>query len=213
MSIAKTSRPALTPIDIQLENIIKGCKGANRESQRRFYEYFYVFSYKACIFYCQSKEEAKQAVNEGFLKVFRYLLNINSRFDKSETAVKSWIKKIMIYAAIDHYRKNLKNSFVNEMNDHPFEFVGVEQNAIDKLSYDEVIELVQQLSPAFRIVFALYVIHGFNHDEIAEELNITAETSRSNLAKARQHIQKMLEPKLLPDTPHLEQRNKIMCEA
>jgi RNA polymerase sigma-70 factor, ECF subfamily len=213
MSIAKTSRPVLTPVDIQLENIINGCKAANRESQQSFYKYFYVFSYTACIFYCQGKEEARQAVNEGFLKVFRDLLNINSRFDKSEAAVRSWIKKIMIYTAIDRYRKNKKNSFLNEMNDHPFEFVGIEQNAIHKLSYDEVIELVHQLSPAFRIVFTLYVIHGFKHEEIAEELNITVETSWSNLARARQQIQKMLASKLLPDKSHLQQRNKIMCEA
>lgn len=123
MSVAKTSRPALTPIDLQLENIITGCKTANRESQRRFYKYFYVFSYRACVFYCQSIEEAKQAVDEGFLKVFRYLLNINSRFDKSETAVKPWIKEIMIYTAIDRYRKNLKNLFLNEVNDLPFKLV------------------------------------------------------------------------------------------
>lgn len=198
---------------IKLENLIKGCNVANRESQRRLYEYFYVFSYRTCIFYCQTKEDAKEAVNEGFLKVFRYLLNINRQFDKSEPAVKAWIKNIMIYTAIDHYRKNLKNSFLNEMIDHSFEFVAIDKKAINKLSYDEIIELVQQLPSAFRIVFTLYVIHGFKHEEIAEELNITVDASRSNLAKARQQIQKLFHRKLLPNTSQLEQANKIPCEA
>lgn len=104
-----------------------------------------------------------------------------------------WLKKIMVYTAIDHYRKNAKKLFIEEIDNTHFVLADNAQSAIDSMAYKEIIKLVQNLSPSYRTVFNLFVIDGFKHEEIAKYLNISIGTSKSNLAKARLNIQKMLQ--------------------
>ncbi|MEO8110017.1 MAG: sigma-70 family RNA polymerase sigma factor [Ginsengibacter sp.] len=178
--------------NITLENIINGCVNANRQSQHKFYQYFYIFCFNTCITYCETNDDTVEVVNDGFLKIFMNLKNFKARYENFEGCLKAWIRKIMICTAIDYCRRNRKNYFLRSSDEGAFEFPASEESAVDKLSYDEIIKLVQRLSPAYRIVFSLYVIHGFKHEEIAKTLKITVGTSKSNLAKARMNIQKMI---------------------
>ena len=96
----------------------------------------------------------------------------------------------MYNASIDYYRTNLRwSQFVDleksetKMND---------ANVEHKLDYEDLLSIIQRLPPAYRIVFNLYVVDGYSHDEVAEMTGISASTSRSNLHKARMKLQKML---------------------
>lgn len=197
-----------------LENLVKSCISVNRESQYKFYRYFYSFCFAACIMYCRSSDDAQEVVNDGFLKIFMDLKSFRARYENFEASLKGWIKKIMICTAIDHYRKNKKNYFFNDLNEDVFESSVTESSAIGKLSYDEIIMLVQRLSPAYRIVFCLYVIHGFKHEEIARELKISVGTSKSNLVKARMNIQKMISSGVTQNSARRSKRDTdVLCEV
>ena len=138
-----------------------------------------------------------EVVNDGFLKIYRELPNFKPAHNNFDASLKGWMKTIFIHTAIDNYRKNKKNYLVGEMEDAHFEMADAQETAIDKMSYVEIIEMVQRLSPVYRTVFNLFVIDGFKHDEIAAQLGITTGTSKSNLAKARANIQKMISESLI----------------
>jgi RNA polymerase sigma-70 factor (ECF subfamily) len=177
----------------ELRNIVRGVIKADRKSQRRFYEYFYAFSFNTCIPFCKSDDEALEIVNDGFLKVFRQLPGFNTAGEHFEVCLKDRIKRIMIEAVIDRYRVTDKNYFLTEAREMVFELPVIDQSSVDKLFYSEIINLVQQLPCGCRIVFGLYAIHGFTHEAIAEKLNIAIGTSQTSLAKARENINRILQ--------------------
>ena len=144
-----------------------------------------------------------EVVNDGFLKIYRELHQFNAVYENYEASLKGWMKRIMVNTAIDHFRKSSKNYLVNEISEEHFEITDAQETSINKLSYKEILEIIQRLSPVYRAVFNLHVIDGFTHEEIASQLNIAVGTSKSNLAKARMNIQKMLRE---TDTNFYEQK-------
>ena len=102
----------------------------------------------------------------------------------------------MVNTSIDHYRKHIKAEPVFIDVDESVEsFEQHNETPLDKMTYDELVKLFEQLSPMYRIVFNMYVIDGLSHNEIAKELKISLGTSKSNLAKARANIMKLIENK------------------
>jgi RNA polymerase sigma factor (sigma-70 family) len=181
-------------INEELHIIIRGCISLNRQSQKAFYTRYYSFAAAICMRYTNNQDDAVEMVNDGFLKVFRELYNFKPVFENEEISLKGWMKRIMINTAIDYYRKYNKNQLQIAGHEDAANNIAYKgETSVDKLSYDEILELVQQLSPAYRTVFNLYVIDGLSHDEIAGQLGISSGTSKSNLAKARMNLQKMLE--------------------
>jgi RNA polymerase sigma factor (sigma-70 family) len=178
--------------NLSIANIVQGCVDAKRESQKAFYRSFYGFAMGICMRYCNTENDAMEVVNDGFFKIFRELRNFSPRYDNYEASIKGWMKSIFINTSIDHFRKNHKIQFTADINDNGMEITDTGQSAIDKMSYKEIIEITQKLSPVYRAVFNLFVIDGFKHEEIAKELNISVGTSKSNLAKARANVQKMI---------------------
>lgn len=180
-------------INEELHTIIKGCIELNRQSQRAFYEKFYGFAASICNKYCHQDEEMIEIVNDGFLKIFKELHNFKPVFDDEEIALKGWMKRIMINTAIDHYRKYRKHQLMIDQNEHKTETLAYNgETSLDKISYDEILKAIKNLSPAYRTVFNLFVIDGLSHEEISKQLNISVGTSKSNLAKARMNLQKLL---------------------
>ena len=180
------------PSGQQLLHIVQGCVKANRQSQKVFYKRYYGYAMAICMRYCNSHEDALEIVNDGFLKIFKNIEIFNSRYENYEASLIGWMKSIMIHTAIDYFRKSSKNKVVDEIEEMHFEITYSDETSIDRMSYKEILELVQKLSPVYRAVFNLYVIDGFKHEEIAKQLNISVGTSKSNLAKAKMSIQKML---------------------
>jgi RNA polymerase sigma factor (sigma-70 family) len=170
---------------IDLLNLIQGCIKEERESQRKLYKLFYGYAMSVCLRYCQTREEATEVLNDGFLKIFLKVKKYNP-----ERSFKGWVRRIMINTALDNYRHNLKHYYAEDVSE--LEQPALTESAEDKLSYEDLIRLVQELSPAYRTVFNLYVIDGFNHEEIAQMLSISVGTSKSNLSKARANLQARL---------------------
>jgi RNA polymerase sigma factor (sigma-70 family) len=180
------------PVNEQLINIVNGCINANRESQKEFYKLYYGFSISICMRYCDTYDDAMEVVNDGFLKIFKSASSFNSRNNNYEASLMAWMKSIMVHTAIDHYRKRKYNYLISDIEETHYEMSDNAASAVDALTYKEIMAVLQKLSPVYRTVFNLYVIDGYKHEEIAEQLNISVGTSKSNLSKARANIQKML---------------------
>lgn len=172
-------------VEQELQGIIDGCIEQDQHSQELLYKKLYGFAMKICLRYADNRYEASEVLNEGF---FKALTNIE-KYDKS-WPFKTWLSKIMHNASIDYYRTNLKwSQFVGlEKSDTKMKEAAIEH----KLDYEDLLSVIQRLPPAYRIVFNLYVIDGYSHEEIAEMTGISASTSRSNLYKARLKLQQML---------------------
>jgi RNA polymerase sigma-70 factor (ECF subfamily) len=98
----------------------------------------------------------------------------------------------MVYTAIDHFRKNQKHQFTTDLDNGIIQVSSGGEDAVDRLSYEEIIRSIQDLTPGYRTVLNLFIIEGFTHEEISEQLGISIGTSKSNLAKARRQLQKIL---------------------
>lgn len=169
-----------------MDLLIQGCKRNDRDSQRLLYQHYYSYALSICIRYSRTRSEAMEAVNDGFMKVFRKIDQYHS-----DSSFKGWLRKTMIRASIDQYRKEIKYQKHDPVEAAYTAFTLPQANA--NLSHEELIGLVQRLSPAYRAVFNLYVVDGYTHEEIGKMLNIATGTSKSNLAKARENLRSMLE--------------------
>ncbi len=164
----------------ELNDIIEGCRKWNRTSQELLYRQFYGYAMSIALRYAQNKEEAIEILNDGFLKIFQHI----SDFDTNRP-FKSWLARIMVNTAIDHLRSKKRISFTEDITQ--VYDLGMDDTAMDKLSYDELLVLVQSLPPAYRTVFNLYVMEGFQHQEIADQLGISEGTSKSKSLKGKKY--------------------------
>jgi RNA polymerase sigma-70 factor (ECF subfamily) len=146
-----------------------------------------------CMRYCNRQDDGEEIVNDGFLKVFKALHSFNPQYTNVEASLKGWMKRIMINTAIDYLRKNNQRFLVAEIFDNHFSIADETETSIDRMTYKEIIAIVQKLSPVYRTVFNLFVIDGYKHEEIAQQLKISVGASKSNLSKARLNIKKMLQ--------------------
>lgn len=169
------------------EQLISGCLRGDRLCQRELYDMNYRRMMAVCMRYATNYEEARDILNEGFMKVFT---NLPNYLPTHPLAV--WIKRIIVNTAIDHYRRNRKNTAQIDLDHAHGECDNNTETVLDKLSADEIMSVVQQLSPAYRTVFNLYVLEGYSHREIAEMLDINEGTSKSNLAKAKSRLQQLI---------------------
>lgn len=176
----------------ELNDLIRGCTLNERESQKKIYNSFYRYGMSICDRYTERKEDAIEIFNDSFLKVFKEIYRYKPAYADEVNSFKGWIRKIIIYTAIDHVRKNNKHYFTAEIETTLIYLPEREESAFDRISYDEIIRAIQHLSPGYRTVLNLFIIDGFSHEEIAEKLQISVGTSKSNLFKARQQLQKIL---------------------
>ena len=165
-----------------LVDIVNKCGKGNRKAQRKLYETFYGKMMGVCYRYTNNKEDAKDVLQEGFIKVYRNI----SKY-KFNGSLEGWIRRIMVNTAIDHFRKNKTVFFVEDEDGFLLENTKIEsENEIYSRFGEEVImKAIELLSPAYKTVFNLNVIEGFQHKEIAQKLGISEGTSKSNLAKAK----------------------------
>lgn len=173
--------------NLQIHILIDGCRRSNRASQIRLYEHFYSYGMGVCLRFSKNRDEAMEIVNDGFLKAFVKI----DQYD-SDQPFKPWLRRILINCSIDYYRKYHKLSEPLEVAFIQKTATSTYNDALDNLAYDDLMMIMQKLSPAYRMVFNLYVVENFSHQEIAEKLEISIGTSKSNLSKARQKIKSML---------------------
>lgn len=173
-------------------DIIKGCLKNNRESQKALYDYYYNKMLGLCLRYSKDSAEAKEILHEGFFKVFSTLKSF-----KAPESFESWIKKIMVNTAIDYLHKNKQNLIVSTFNANKTAVNTLEEISDEELILNidkkEILKALQELTPAYRKVFNLFLIEGHSHKQIAEMLDISEDTSESNLSKAKFNLRKNIQ--------------------
>ena len=155
----------------------------DRRSQEELYKRFYPALMALCLRYVRDRNDAVEVLNDTFLKVFRQL----ARFDPAKGALYTWMKTIMIHTALDALRKQ-KAIRQREMVPGPDEEPGVDNDALAKMSGDQLLQIILQLPVTSRLVFNLYSIDGYSHREIAAMLGISEGTSRWHLNDARRQL-------------------------
>jgi RNA polymerase sigma factor (sigma-70 family) len=176
----------------ELEACIRGCVRGNAKSQERLYRYLYGTMMAVCLRYTKNHEQAEDILQEGFIKVFDKVHRFN--FDGS---FEGWVRRIMVNTAIDFFRKKKTDFTVLGENDSIENYADVaeEEEEHDEnydFTPDDILKAMQQLTPAYRAIFNLYVFENMTHVEIAEQLGISVGTSKSNYAKAKRNLKKIL---------------------
>lgn len=175
-------------------HLIELCLKQDRKAEYELYKESYGFLFGICMRYSKDKDTANAALNLGFMKI---LANLNHY--KTEIPFTAWIRRIMINTLIDEYRKNKKEKervvYVENYYDKS-DYADVNE-ALSKISYDQIISEINKLPMATRKVFNLFVIDGYSHKEIGELLEISEGTSKWHLNAARQKLKEQIENKIL----------------
>lgn len=175
-----------------LKEIIRGCKNFDQRYQKFFYEKFYGYALKIVFRYIYRYDNARDVVNDGFVKIFRSIVTFECNDTDLEKVLMGWMKRIMVNTAIDELRKQNMMPEIGGMPDYIWEEPDKSAAADQTVLYKELISEIKNLPPSYRTVFNMYVIDGFSHQEIAAMLRISVGTSKSNLSKARVHLQKYI---------------------
>lgn len=175
------------------KQLVEACIKGERKSQQKFYQTFYGKLLSVCMRYADNREEAKDILHDGFIKVFANLSEFGFK-----GSLEGWVKRIVTNTAIDAVRK--KKNFLVELEENR-NYDGLaddfdsnkEFEQFNQLKVEIIMQLIQKLSPMYKMVFNLYVFEELTHKEIAEQLNINIGTSKSNFAKARRNLIKLFE--------------------
>lgn len=169
----------------KLDILIKGCKKGKPKSQEALYQRFSAAMYGICLQYASSEDDAQDILQDGFIKVFAKLDQV-----KNPAAFPGWIRRLMINTALEKYRSQVILQRVDDVRGEIHE--ETDNGVFSDLTSEELVALIQTLSPKYRMVFNLFAIEGFSHQEISDELGISVGTSKSNLSRARAILQEKI---------------------
>ncbi len=173
--------------NITEEELVQKCIANERQYQELLYQKYADQMYTVCISYCKDQDEACDILQEGFIKVFRKI----DQF-QATSSLKSWIRRIIVNTALDHYRKKKRH----EEKIDSYKQISISNttvnNVLEQISVKELIRLVNELPTKAALVLKLYAVEGYAHKEIAEKLNITEGTSKSQLHRARTLLKQLL---------------------
>lgn len=167
----------------RLPAIIKGCKKNSPKAQKELYDIFSPRLFAVCLRYANNYTDAQDVLQEGFLKIFEKIQQYSNK-----GAFEGWMRRIMVNTALEKYRSQLRSIPTEEYMLHYYDsnaYNNINQGVTEK----ELLSLIQELTPKYRVVFNLYAIEGYSHKEISEMLNISEGTSKSNLSRARSILQ------------------------
>jgi RNA polymerase sigma-70 factor (ECF subfamily) len=172
------------------DSIIEGCVAGKRSAQSALYRKFASVMLAVCLRYAQNRDEAEDILQEAFLKIFQ---NIGSY--RKEGSFEGWMKRVMINHALNYYRKSRKLPYHEDIDSiNETDIMEKDEPSVSHapVSAEKLIALIQLLPPGYRMVFNLYVFEEFSHKEISEALNISENTSKTQLLKARRMLRKKL---------------------
>ena len=167
--------------------LLKGCLKGEASSQRALYEKYKTPMFRVCLRYAKGRAEAEDILQEGFIKVFTDLHQF-----KSTGALGGWMRKVIVNVALMHIRKKRVLFSSVEIDDLSNEFI-TEEDVFAEMNAKALTKIIQQLPDGYRAVFNMYVIEGFSHKEIAEQLNVSVGTSKSQLSKGKAMLRMMIE--------------------
>jgi RNA polymerase sigma-70 factor (ECF subfamily) len=168
-----------------IKNIISGCLKGNRKDQEILYRRHAAKLYAVCLQYSGNDEEARDILQEGFIKIFENLCHY-----KHEGSFEGWIRKIMVNTALEKYRSKHNLYRVDDIETIPEPDAEPDNEDYAGLEAGDLLEIIRELPPKYRMVFNLFAIEGYSHKEISQMVNISEGTSKSNLARARIILQR-----------------------
>lgn len=175
------------------EQLVKKCLEKDSLAQKQLFDYFSRKMMGVCLRYTKDVEEAQDVLQIGFVKVFEKLHLFNN-----EGSLEGWIRKVLVNTALDQIRKNKKFDDNVDLSKVDYSMATENENVLDQLSANDLLKIIQAMPTGFRTVFNLYAIEGYSHQEIADQLNISINTSKSQYSRARVYLQKIiLEEKIL----------------
>jgi RNA polymerase sigma-70 factor (ECF subfamily) len=168
------------------KNLIDKCIAKDPESQRILYDKFSNKMYAVCLRYATDRDHAKDLLQDGFIRVFKSLpkYQYKGSFD-------GWVRRVFVNCSIENYRRNKKGKYFQELT--PQTEKHVNPDVLQNLRMEELLKLINALPVGYKTVFNMYVIDGYSHKEISEELKITESTSKTQLRKARLALMEKIE--------------------
>ncbi|MBN1338873.1 MAG: sigma-70 family RNA polymerase sigma factor [Bacteroidales bacterium] len=166
--------------------MIEGCLNNESYYQELLYKRFAPKMFGVCMRFAKNQMEAEDILQEGFIKVYSYLKTF-----RKEGSLEGWIRRTIINTAINLYKKNYKHLQDTDL-DQAGRYIADEEGVLDKLSLKELLNLIQDLPDGYRMVFNLNILEGYTHREIGEMLEISENTSKSQLSRARNALQKKI---------------------
>ncbi|HVW12553.1 MAG TPA: RNA polymerase sigma factor [Mucilaginibacter sp.] len=167
------------------DELIRQCKSGSLKHQEMLYKQFYGYAMGVGLRYCAERDDALEVVNDAFIKVFKSMKSYDS-----DKPFKAWLRTIVVNTAIDRRRKDLKLQLNIELDDAAPLTINV--NIIDSLNARDILDMMKVLPPIQLTIFNMYEIDGYNHDEIADILNIPASSSRVYLSRAKEKMRKII---------------------
>lgn len=171
---------------ISEHKLLKECRRGNAKYQRMLYERFSAKMLAVCARYFQSIDEAQDALQDGFIKVFASICSF-----REEGSLEGWVRRIMINTSLNLHRKNLKHYYHVDLGETETR-IADERQSSDNLEVQDMLKMIQKLPNGYRIVFNLYEIEGYSHQEIADELNVSVSTSKTQLLKAKRKLREQI---------------------
>lgn len=172
--------------DVSDEELIKNCIAGIPSFQRMLYKRFASKMLTICMRYSSSREEAEDILQEGFIVVFDKLKQF-----KMEGSFEGWVRKIMVNKAIEAYHHASRLQPLIDINDVEDNFV-TEEDILSNIAANDLLKMIQELPPVYKMVFNLHVFEKMTHKEIAVQLGIAEGTSKSNLSDAKTLLKKKI---------------------
>lgn len=170
-------------------HLVEECISGDARSEKRLYMKYANIVYTICYRYSRNEEDARDILQETFMSVFKKMHQY-----KGEGSLEGWIRRVAITTSIKFYRKNLKKKKVKELSESEYEHNDME-TPLEIVSAKEIMQLINGLSDAYRIIFNMHAIEGYSHKEIGEHLGITEVASRARLKRAKKQLIVLLKTK------------------
>jgi RNA polymerase sigma-70 factor (ECF subfamily) len=169
----------------EIKNIINGCLKGDRRDQELLYRRYAARLYAVCLQYSGNDEEARDILQEGFIKIYENLVHY-----KFEGSFDGWVRRIMVNTALEKFRSKHNLYRVDDIDQIPEPNAEPDNEDYAGLEARDLMEIIRELPPRYRIVFNLFAIEGYSHKEISDMMSISEGTSKSNLSRARVILQR-----------------------
>jgi len=168
------------------QELIGGCKNNNTGCQKLLFDKYSGIMMTICIRYAHDLSEAEDMLQEGFIRVYKYIHQY-----RSEGSFEGWLKRIFVNTALKILQKKVIR--FSEIDAYVESNHTEDSNPFSTLQEHEILQLISNLPTGYRVVFNMYVMEGYRHNEIAVKLGITDGTSRSQLAKAKKLLRQQIQ--------------------
>jgi RNA polymerase sigma-70 factor (ECF subfamily) len=166
--------------------LIQGCIEGNQRAQKELFDNFSPKFFAICLRYMKNTDEAEDVLQEAFIKVFSKLPAYSSK-----GSFEGWMRRVVVNTCLDQIRKNQKLKFDAPLEQEEYK-LSMNAFIFEKLSADELMKEIQEMPPGYRIVFNMFAIEGFSHQEIAKHLGVAESTSKSQYLRARSYLKERI---------------------